>query len=400
MTRTAFSLRSLAAGSVLLLLVAPSLHAEEQTIAAPPVDARAWILMDYASGKVLAEGNADEKLDPASLTKIMTSYVVGQALKAGKIKLTDMVTVGKDAWATGNPALRGSSVMFLKPGDQVSVEDLNKGVIIQSGNDASIAIADYVAGSQDSFVDLMNSYGAKLGLTNTTFKTVHGLDAPGQFSTARDMALLTKAMIHDVPEEYAIHKEKEFTFNKIRQPNRNRLLWSTNINADGVKTGTTTGAGYNLVSSATQGDMRLIAVVLGTKTDRIRFNESEKLLTWGFRFYETVTPIKPDATFVEQRVWYGDSSNVKLGAGEAGSVTIPRGQLKNLKASFALNEPQLTAPLAKGQVVGTIDFKLNDKTIEQRPLVVMEEVKEGGFFSRMVDFVLMKFHAWFGSWFS
>ncbi|SQA59940.1 D-alanyl-D-alanine carboxypeptidase dacC precursor [Yokenella regensburgei] len=400
MTRTAFSLRSLAAGSVLLLLVAPSLHAEEQTIAAPPVDARAWILMDYASGKVLAEGNADEKLDPASLTKIMTSYVVGQALKAGKIKLTDMVTVGKDAWATGNPALRGSSVMFLKPGDQVSVEDLNKGVIIQSGNDASIAIADYVAGSQDSFVDLMNSYGAKLGLTNTTFKTVHGLDAPGQFSTARDMALLTKAMIHDVPEEYAIHKEKEFTFNKIRQPNRNRLLWSTNINADGVKTGTTAGAGYNLVSSATQGDMRLIAVVLGTKTDRIRFNESEKLLTWGFRFYETVTPIKPDATFVEQRVWYGDSSNVKLGAGEAGSVTIPRGQLKNLKASFALNEPQLTAPLAKGQVVGTIDFKLNDKTIEQRPLVVMEEVKEGGFFSRMVDFVLMKFHAWFGSWFS
>ncbi|WP_120816584.1 serine-type D-Ala-D-Ala carboxypeptidase [Yokenella regensburgei] len=400
MTRTAFSLRSLAAGSVLLLLVAPSLHAEEQTIAAPPVDARAWILMDYASGKVLAEGNADEKLDPASLTKIMTSYVVGQALKAGKIKLTDMVTVGKDAWATGNPALRGSSVMFLKPGDQVSVEDLNKGVIIQSGNDASIAIADYVAGSQDSFVDLMNSYGAKLGLTNTTFKTVHGLDAPGQFSTARDMALLTKAMIHDVPEEYAIHKEKEFTFNKIRQPNRNRLLWSTNINADGVKTGTTAGAGYNLVSSATQGDMRLIAVVLGTKTDRIRFNESEKLLAWGFRFYETVTPIKPDATFVEQRVWYGDSSNVKLGAGEAGSVTIPRGQLKNLKASFALNEPQLTAPLAKGQVVGTIDFKLNDKTIEQRPLVVMEEVKEGGFFSRMVDFVLMKFHAWFGSWFS
>lgn len=400
MTRTAFSLRSLAAGSVLLLLVAPSLHAEEQTIAAPPVDARAWNLMDYASGKVLAEGNADEKLDPASLTKIMTSYVVGQALKAGKIKLTDMVTVGKDAWATGNPALRGSSVMFLKPGDQVSVEDLNKGVIIQSGNDASIAIADYVAGSQDSFVDLMNSYGAKLGLTNTTFKTVHGLDAPGQFSTARDMALLTKAMIHDVPEEYAIHKEKEFTFNKIRQPNRNRLLWSTNINADGVKTGTTAGAGYNLVSSATQGDMRLIAVVLGTKTDRIRFNESEKLLTWGFRFYETVTPIKPDATFVEQRVWYGDSSNVKLGAGEAGSVTIPRGQLKNLKASFALNEPQLTAPLAKGQVVGTIDFKLNDKTIEQRPLVVMEEVKEGGFFSRMVDFVLMKFHAWFGSWFS
>lgn len=400
MTQFSLSLRGLAAGSALLFLFSPSLYAVEQTPAAPPVDARAWILMDYASGKVLAEGNADEKLDPASLTKLMTSYVVGQALKAGKIHLTDTVTVGKDAWATGNPALRGSSLMFLKPGDHVSVADLNKGVIIQSGNDASIAIADYVAGSQDSFVSLMNSYAQKLGLTNTTFKTVHGLDAPGQFSTARDMALLGKALIHDVPDEYAIHKEKEFTFNKIRQPNRNRLLWSTSMNVDGMKTGTTEGAGYNLVASATQGDMRLISVVLGAKTDRIRFNESEKLLTWGFRFFETVTPVKPDATFVSQRVWFGDSSEVKLGAGEAGSITIPKGQFKNLKASFTLNQPELEAPLKKGQVVGTINFQLNDKTIEQRPLVVMEAVNEAGFVGRIWDFVLLKFHQWFGSWFS
>lgn len=400
MTQFSLSLRGLAAGSALLFLFSPSLYAVEQTPAAPPVDARAWILMDYASGKVLAEGNADEKLDPASLTKLMTSYVVGQALKAGKIHLTDTVTVGKDAWATGNPALRGSSLMFLKPGDHVSVADLNKGVIIQSGNDASIAIADYVAGSQDSFVSLMNSYAQKLGLTNTTFKTVHGLDAPGQFSTARDMALLGKALIHDVPDEYAIHKEKEFTFNKIRQPNRNRLLWSTSMNVDGMKTGTTEGAGYNLVASATQGDMRLISVVLGAKTDRIRFNESEKLLTWGFRFFETVTPVKPDATFVSQRVWFGDSSEVNLGAGEAGSITIPKGQFKNLKASFTLNQPELEAPLKKGQVVGTINFQLNDKTIEQRPLVVMEAVNEAGFVGRIWDFVLLKFHQWFGSWFS
>ncbi|MFY2735455.1 serine-type D-Ala-D-Ala carboxypeptidase [Pseudocitrobacter faecalis] len=400
MTRDAFSLRGLVTGSVLLLLVAPAVQAAEQLPDAPSIDARAWILMDYSSGKVLTEGNADEKLDPASLTKIMTSYVVGQALKAGKIKPTDMVTIGKDAWATGNPVLRGSSVMFLKPGEQVSVENLNKGVIIQSGNDASIAIADYVAGSQDSFVSLMNGYAQKIGLTNTIFKTVHGLDAPGQFSTARDMALLTKAMIHDVPEEYAIHKEKEFTFNNIRQPNRNRLLWSSSLNVDGVKTGTTAGAGYNLVASASQGEMRLISVVLGTKTDRIRFGESEKLLTWGFRFFETVTPIKPDATFVTQRVWFGNTSEAKLGAGEAGSITIPKGQLKNLKASYSLTQPQLTAPLKKGQVVGTIDFKLNDKTIEQRPLIVMEAVEEGGFFNRMLDFVLMKFHEWFGGWFS
>ena len=396
MMRNALSLRSLTAGSVLLLLTTSSLQAAEQTPAAPEIAARAWVLMDYASGKVLAEGNADEKLDPASLTKIMTSYVVGHAIKAEKIRLTDMVTVGKDAWATGNPALRGSSLMFLKPGDRVSVEDLNKGVIIQSGNDASIAIADYVAGSQDSFVSLMNGYAKRLGLTNTTFKTVHGLDAPGQFSTARDMALLSQALIRDVPEEYAIHKEKEFTFNNIRQPNRNRLLWSSNMQVDGLKTGTTAGAGYNLVASATQGDMRLISVVLGSKTDRIRFNESEKLLTWGFRFFDTVTPIKPGATFVSQRVWFGDTSEVKLGAGDAGSITIPKGQLKNLKASFTLSEPQLKAPLSKGQVVGSIDFQLNGKSIEQRPLVVMEAVEEGGFFSRMWDYVMMKIDQWIG----
>ncbi|WP_342321371.1 serine-type D-Ala-D-Ala carboxypeptidase [Kosakonia sp. BYX6] len=400
MKHFSLSLRGLVAGSALLVLFSPSLYAVEQTPTAPPVDARAWILMDYASGKVLAEGNADEKLDPASLTKLMTSYVVGQALKAGKIHLTDTVTVGKDAWATGNPVLRGSSLMFLKPGDQVSVADLNKGVIIQSGNDASIAIADFVAGSQDSFVSLMNSYAQKLGLTNTTFKTVHGLDAPGQFSTARDMALLGKALIRDVPDEYAIHKEKEFTFNKIRQPNRNRLLWNTGMNVDGMKTGTTEGAGYNLVASATQGDMRLISVVLGAKTDRIRFNESEKLLTWGFRFFDTVTPIKPDAAFVNQRVWFGDNSEVKLGAGDSGSITIPKGQLNKLKASYTLTQPQLEAPLSKGQVVGTIDFQLDGKTIEQRPLVVMEAVNEAGFLGRMWDFVLLKFHQWFGSWFS
>ncbi|WP_249226335.1 serine-type D-Ala-D-Ala carboxypeptidase [Entomohabitans teleogrylli] len=391
--------RSWVAGTTLLLATAPLVHAEEAP-GTPQVDAKAWILMDYSSGKVLAEGSADEKLDPASLTKLMTSYVVGQALKAGKIQLTDMVTVGKDAWATGNPELRGSSVMFLKPGDRVSVEDLNKGIIIQSGNDACIALADYVAGSQDAFINLMNGYVQKLGLQNTQFRTVHGLDAQGQFSTARDMALLTKAMIHDVPDEYAVHKEKEFTFNKIRQPNRNRLLWSSSLNVDGAKTGTTAGAGYNLVASATQGDMRLISVVLGAKTDGIRFRESEKLLTWGFRFFETVTPIKPDATFVSQRVWFGDASEAKLGAGEQGSITIPRGQLKNLKASYTLNDPQLTAPLTRGQVVGTIDFQLNGKSIEQRPLIVMEAVPEGGFFSRMVDFVLMKLHQWFGGWFS
>ncbi|MFV9667677.1 serine-type D-Ala-D-Ala carboxypeptidase [Pantoea graminicola] len=400
MTNTRFTsrLRHLAATSILIL--APVSVFAEQAPAAPGIDAKAWILMDYASGKVLTESSADQRLDPASLTKMMTSYVVGQAIKAGKIKPDDMVTVGQDAWATGNPKLRGSSLMFLKPGDRIPVHELNKGIVIQSGNDACIALADYVAGSQDSFIGLMNNYVKAMGLQNTHFMTVHGLDAEGQYSTARDMALIAQALIRDVPEEYALNKEKEFTFNKIRQINRNRLLWSTNLNVDGVKTGHTSGAGNNLVASATEGDMRLISVVLGTASDAIRFRESEKLLTWGFRFYETVTPIKADAPFAQQRVWFGDRSQVNLGVAKDAALTIPKGQMKNLKASYKLTTPQLEAPLKKNQVVGTIDFQLDGKTIEQRPLVVMQDVQEGGFFSRMFDFVMMKFNGWFGKWFS
>ncbi|WP_380181340.1 serine hydrolase [Kalamiella sp. sgz302252] len=385
--------------SLLLLFTSFAGQAEE---APPPpqIEAKAWILMDYQSGKVLAAFNEDERLDPASLTKIMASYVIGQAMKAGKIHNDDLVTVGKDAWATGNPLLKGSSLMFLKPGDRIPVSELNKGVVIQSGNDASIALADYVAGSQDSFVGLMNSYVKVLGLKNTHFKTVHGLDANGQYSTARDMALLGQALIHDVPEEYALHKEKEFTFNKIKQYNRNRLLWSSNLNVDGIKTGHTAGAGNNLVASATAGDQRLISVVLGAATDAIRFRESEKLLTWGFRFYETTTPIKAGQPFATQRVWFGDKKEVKLGVAQDAAITLPKDQVKALKASFTLNQPQLTAPLNKNQVVGTINFQLDGKTVEQRPLVVMEEVKEGGFFSRIGDFVMMKLNGWFAKWFS
>ncbi|NYS29747.1 MULTISPECIES: serine hydrolase [unclassified Pantoea] len=400
MTNTRFSshLRHLAATS--LLILAPISVFAEQAPAAPGIDAKAWILIDYASGKVLTESSADQRLDPASLTKMMTSYVVGQAIKAGKIKPDDLVTVGQDAWATGNPKLRGSSLMFLKPGDRIPVHELNKGIVIQSGNDACIALADYVAGSQDSFIGLMNNYVKALGLQNTHFMTVHGLDAEGQYSTARDMALIAQALIRDVPEEYALNKEKEFTFNNIRQINRNRLLWSTNLKVDGVKTGHTSGAGNNLVASATEGDMRLISVVLGTASDAIRFRESEKLLTWGFRFYETVTPIKADAPFAQQRVWFGDKSQVNLGVAKDAALTIPKGQMKNLKASFKLTAPQLEAPLKKNQVVGTIDFQLDGKMIEQRPLVVLQDVPEGGFFSRMIDFVMMKFNGWFGKWLS
>ncbi|MGV8002934.1 serine hydrolase [Photorhabdus temperata subsp. temperata] len=379
-----------------ILVVNTSVYASDEPVV-PPVEAKAYVLMDYASGKILASGNPDERLDPASLTKIMTSYVVGQAIKAGKITPEDLVTVGKDAWATGNPILKGSSLMFLKPGDRVKVIDLNRGVVIQSGNDASIALADHVAGSQDAFVSLMNNYAKALGLTNTHFRTVHGLDAEGQFSTARDMAILSQAMIHDVPDEYALHKEKEFTFNNIRQPNRNRLLWNKNMNVDGVKTGYTGGAGHNLVASATEGPMRLISVVLGAPSDRVRFAESEKLLLWGFRFYETVTPIKASEPFVSEKVWYGDRSDVALGVEKDAAITIPRGQLKNLKASYTLNQTPLEAPLTKNQVVGVINFQLGDKVIEQRPLVVKDAVNKGGFFSRIWDLIVMKVSGWFNA---
>ena len=389
---------SLALCGTLLLL--PVVVTAEQAPAAPQIEAKAWVLMDYASGHVLAEANADQRLDPASLTKIMSSYVIGQALKSGKITRDDMVTVGHDAWATGNPILKGSSLMFLKPGDRIPVSELNTGIVIQSGNDASIALADYVAGSQDAFVGLMNNYANALGLKNTHFKTVHGLDAEGQYSTARDMALLGQALIRDVPEEYALNKEKSFTFNNITQRNRNRLLWSTNLNVDGIKTGHTSGAGNNLVASATEGNMRLISVVLGAETDSIRFRESEKLLTWGFRFYETVTPVKADAPFAQQRVWFGDRKEVSLGVAQDAALTIAKGQMKNLKASYTLSSPQLQAPLKKYQPVGTINFQLDGKTIAQRPLVVLEPVQEGGFFSRMLDFIMMKLNGWFGQWFS
>ncbi|PHM37864.1 D-alanyl-D-alanine carboxypeptidase dacC [Xenorhabdus innexi] len=380
-------------------LASTSLYAMDEP-AAPEVDAKSYVLMDYASGKILASNNADERLDPASLTKMMTSYVIGQAMKSGKISQDDMVTVGKDAWATGNPVLKGSSLMFLKPGDRVKVIDLNRGIVIQSGNDASIALADYVAGSQDAFVDLMNKYSQSLGLTNTHFKTVHGLDASGQYSTARDMAVLGQAMIRDVPEEYALNKEKEFTFNKIRQPNRNRLLWNQNMNVDGIKTGHTSGAGYNLVASATEGPMRLISVVLGAPSDRMRFVDSEKLLSWGFRFYETTTPLKADAVFVTQKVWYGTRSEVALGVEKDAAVTLLRGQSANLKANFTLNQAELEAPLAKNQVVGTVHFMLDGKVVAQHPLVVKEAVEETGFFGRIWDFIVKTVSGWFNAIFS
>ena len=362
----------------------------------PQIDAESYILIDYNSGKVLAEQNADARRDPASLTKMMTSYVIGQAMKAGKFKETDLVTIGNDAWATGNPVFKGSSLMFLKPGMQVPVSQLIRGINLQSGNDACVAMADFAAGSQDAFVGLMNSYVSALGLKNSHFQTVHGLDAEGQYSSARDMALIGQALIRDVPQEYALAKEKEFTFNGIRQTNRNGLLWDNSLNVDGIKTGHTDKAGYNLVASATEGQMRLISAVMGGRTFKGRETESKKLLTWGFRFFETVNPLKAGKEFASEPVWFGDNDRASLGVDKDLYLTIPRGRMKDLKASYVLNTTELHAPLQKNQVVGTINFQLDGKTIDQRPLVVLEEIPEGNFFGKIIDYIKLMFHHWFG----
>nr|WP_235667663.1 serine hydrolase [Candidatus Hamiltonella defensa] len=361
----------------------------------PEINAVSYILMDYNSGKILVEKNADERRMPASLTKMMTSYVIGQAIKSGKISVNDIVTVGKDACSTENPEFKGSSLMFLKPGDQVSVAQLTRGINLQSGNDACVAMANYVTGGQDYFVLLMNAYVQEMGLKNTHFKNVHGLDSPGQYTSAHDMALMGRALIHDVPDEYAIYKEKEFTFNHIRQFNRNGLLWDDSLNVDGIKTGHTNAAGYNLVASATQGPMRLISVVLGGRTFKEREAESKKLLSWGFRLFETVEPLKAVTVFTSQPVWFGAVNTAQLGVDKDVYLTLPKDQGKNLKISFVLDYPELLAPLKKNQIVGTIHFQLNGKTIEEpRPLVVLYEVKEGGFFSRMLDYIKLMFHRW------
>ncbi len=395
------SIKRIALSSLLAIGMVNVVHADNVNLntmipGVPQIDAEAYILIDYNSGKVLAESNADARRNPASLTKMMTSYVIGQAMKAGKFTEKDVVTVGQDAWATGNPVFKGSSLMFLKPGDRVPVSLLIRGINLQSGNDACVAMADYVAGSQDAFVGLMNNYVKALGLQNTHFQTVHGLDADGQYSSARDMALIGQALIRDVPNEYAIYKEKEFTFNNIRQMNRNGLLWDTSMNVDGIKTGHTESAGFNLVASATEGQMRLISAVLGGHTSKGRESESKKLLTWGFRFFETVSPLKVGREFASEPVWFGDTDRAQLGVDKDVYLTIPRGRMKDLKASYTLNSTELDAPLAKNQVVGTINFQLDGKTIEQRPLVVLNEVQEGGFFSRMIDHIKLMFHRWFG----
>ncbi|WP_350432667.1 serine hydrolase [Shewanella sp. H8] len=358
---------------------------------APSVAAKAYVLMDYNSGRIIAEENAYESLNPASLTKMMTSYVIGHELRVGNITLDDDVTISKNAWAKNFP---DSSKMFIEVGKTVKVHDLNRGIIIQSGNDACVAMAEHIAGTEGAFVDLMNSWAKQLGMEDSYFENSHGLDSENHKTTAYDMAILAAALIRDVPNEYKVYSEKSFTYNGIKQYNRNGLLWDKSLNVDGIKTGHTSGAGYNLVSSGTSDGMRLITVVMGTASESARKAESKKLLNYGFRFFETITPYKAGDTFVTQKIWYGDRETVDLGVMTDTPITLSRGKAKDLQANFELTKP-LAAPLAKGETVGRVFFQLDGKDIAQFPLVTLNEVQEGGWFSKLMDYFKQMFASWF-----
>lgn len=355
-------------------------------IPAPQLNAQTYILMDYNSGAVLASLNPDQHQAPASLTKMMTSYVVGEALKTGKIKNSDLVTVTENSWGQKFP---GSSKMFLNVNQQVSVEDLNKGIIVVSGNDACVAIAEHISGSEQTFIDSMNKFVQKFGLKNTHFATVHGLDHPEQYSSARDMAIIGAHIIRDLPEEYKIYSEKEFTYNKITQPNRNGLLWDKSINVDGMKTGHTDQAGYNLVASAYNINTRLISVVMGVPTYKGREVESKKLLQWGFANFETVKPLSAGQSVLEQAVYYGDLSKAQLGTLQDSYITVPKGKTAELKARYTLEKTNLEAPLVKGQVVGKVIYQLNGKDVASVDLQVMHDVQEAGIFGKAWDWIVL-----------
>jgi D-alanyl-D-alanine carboxypeptidase (penicillin-binding protein 5/6) len=358
--------------------------APEIPIPAPPeLAAKGYLLIDYNSGAVLAESNADERLEPASLTKILTGYVVSRELARGNLALEDKVLISEKAWRTGG------SKMFVEVGAQVSLEDLLKGMIIQSGNDASVALAEHIAGSEETFAALMNTHAKRLGMTHSHFVNATGLPDPEHYTTARDIALVTAATIREFPDHYPWYAQKEFVFNNIKQHNRNRLLWRDD-SVDGVKTGHTESAGFCLVASAKRDDMRLISVVLGAKGEEARAQASLALLNYGFRFYES-HKLYPGGEPVETlRVWMGDIEDLPVGPAEDVYVTIPRGKYAKLAAQLEKN-PDISAPIAKGDTVGAISISLEGKEIRRVPLTALQDVAEGGWLQKAKDSVLRLF---------
>ena len=352
----------------------------------PAINAGAWVLMDYTTGQILTAGNEHQQRNPASLTKLMTGYVVDRAIDSQRISPSDIVTVGRDAWAKDNPVFVGSSLMFLKQGDRVSVRDLSRGLIVDSGNDACVALADYIAGGQPQFVAMMNSYVQKLKLQDTHFETVHGLDAPGQHSSAYDLAVLSRAIIHGEPDFYHMYSEKSLTWNGITQQNRNGLLWDKTLNVDGLKTGHTSGAGFNLIASAVDGQRRLIAVVMGAESAKGREDQARKLLQWGQQNFDTVQVLRSGKQVGVERIWYGDKEKISLGTEQDFWMALPKAEVANIKAKYVLDKKELVAPIAAHQRVGEIELYDRDQLVAHWPLMTLESVGEGGVFSRLSDY--------------
>ncbi len=363
----------------------PPLAAEIALAAnAPALPAKAWLLMDFESGEVLASANADEALPPASLTKMMTSYIVEQALRAGKLKPTDLVTVSENAWCRGTSA---ESCMYLPLNSQATVIDILRGIIIQSGNDASKAIAEHMAGSEAGFAKLMNLEAQRLGMTHTTFVNPTGLPDPAHKSSARDLAILARAIIKDGAEYYPIYAEREFKYNGIKQGNRNALLY-TDPTVDGLKTGHTAEAGFCLVTSSKRNDMRLISVILNTHSAQARADHTRTLLGWGYGGFEKVSPIQPDAVVSSAKVSFGKSDTVAAVLAAPWNLTVPRGQQVQTTVEI---KPGLEAPVAKGAVIGKVIATSNGKSVGEAPLVAQAEVERAGFVMRLWQHLLKLF---------
>ncbi len=343
----------------------------------PQLAAKAWLLLDMQSGQSLVEHNADQRIEPASLTKLMSAYLTFSALRQERIKLTDTVPVSEKAWKAEG------SRMFIEPNKPVTVAELLRGMIVQSGNDATMALAEAVGGSETGFVAMMNKEAQRLGMSNTHFVNATGLPDPQHYTTARDLARLAAAIVRDFPDYYALYSIKEYTYNGITQANRNRLLW-TDPTVDGMKTGHTQGAGYCLIASSHRGTRRLLSVVLGTNSDAVRAMESQRLLNYGFQFFDSVRLYAKNQTVVNLKVWKGASNTIKAGFRRDIYLSLPRGQAKDIKASLTTRQP-LLAPLVAGQPVGTVTLTLNNKPLAQYPLLALESVGVANMFGRAWD---------------
>ena len=379
--------------STLCLTFSIGLGAQPLIPAAPELAATAWLLIDAKTGSVLAENKADEQLPPASLTKMMTAYIVSEEISAGRISEDDETVVSENAWRKGGTS-SGGSTMFLPPNEPAKIIDLMRGVIIQSGNDASIALAEHVAGSEEVFADVMNQQAQRLGMKDTYFENSTGLPEPLHRTTARDLAILAKAIINEHPEHYDLYSEKYFEYNNIKQPNRNQLLWQ-DASIDGLKTGHTEEAGYCLVASGERNGMRLISVVLGARNEKSRSAESQKLLSWGFRYYITHQLYSAGQVLETQRLWKATQDSVDLGVSDDMFLTIPRGAEDLLDASMTI-ESILEAPLAIGEQVGNVEITYQGEPILETPLVVTTEVERSGLFSRLWDSIMLFFMGMFG----